>query len=449
MASAGITFGAESVVIADAKDKQIVEAFLGHVANVPKTVTAEACKKKAAEECEGIIWTILPYVEMPLVAYELTGDVGHLDTFVTAMENLRSALTKGPDGYLGWYGKALGGFQNPNHPDKKVDVMINSYRAVDLIGRFLVITESEPALSRKYADQRKAYLDLAVNHLAKKWVSRGNYVDLGAGGAVFRTHAALKEDKGNLTQPHNKHSIIIGGMLSLYRATGKDEYARIAAKLGTRFKRCLTLKDEHYEWNYWDPAGQWDALPSNPSRWKHWIGVEHKGGYYSESLSQAVLLYEHGLVFDEKDMARFVRTQTQMCWNGSMDSPKWARVDGTTSDKYMEGSYMCAALAPLSEKVAEFVYGGPRLDERIRSASHGWQGGPVARSWIEGKFLSMPRSKAAKQPYLDFGRKYLATAANRTAAKSLEFEVKGSGYSAPQSPNQMKPMPKAPDPKNL
>ncbi|HOI56791.1 MAG TPA: hypothetical protein PLP01_16195, partial [Phycisphaerae bacterium] len=69
--------------------------------------------------------------------------------------------------------------------------------------------------------------------------------------------------------------------------------------------------------------------------------------------------------------------------------------------------------------------------------------------WIEGKFLAMPRSAKSRQPYLSIGKKILASAANRTALKSLGFEVKGSGYAAPRSPDQMKPMPKAPDPKNL
>ncbi|HOI56357.1 MAG TPA: hypothetical protein PLP01_14000, partial [Phycisphaerae bacterium] len=54
----GLAAAGEPVAITDAKDRQIVDAFLAHVANVPKTVSLEACKKKTAEECEGIIWTI-------------------------------------------------------------------------------------------------------------------------------------------------------------------------------------------------------------------------------------------------------------------------------------------------------------------------------------------------------------------------------------------------------
>ncbi len=38
-----------------------------------------------------------------------------------------------------------------------------------------------------------------------------------------------------------------------------------AVKLGTRFKRTLKLRDGHYEWNYWDPAGPWDVDPNNPA----------------------------------------------------------------------------------------------------------------------------------------------------------------------------------------
>ena len=132
-----------------------------------------------------------------------------------------------------------------------------------------------------------------------------------------------------------------------------------AILLGTRYKHCLHLNDGHYEWNYWDPAGAWDVKPGSPNEWKHWIGAEHTGGYYSLSLMQAVRLYEFGVVFDKTDMERFVKTQVAVCWNGSMDNPQWARVDGTRPAQYMQGEYMCAALAAFNDKVAEFCY-GPR-----------------------------------------------------------------------------------------
>ncbi|NIA21470.1 MAG: hypothetical protein GWP05_05775 [Anaerolineaceae bacterium] len=440
---AGHLSAAQAPTISDPKDKQIVEGFLKQAMNMPRNVSAAASRKMAAEECEGITWRLLPQVSMPLTAYEVTGDAKYLDVFVTAFENLRGAMTKGQDGYLGWYGKALKGFQDPNDPDKKVDVIINSFRAADLLGRFLELTAADPALTSKYATQRKAYADLAANHLVRKWTARGNYTDLGKYGAIYRTHRGLEASKGNLTQPHNKHSIIIRGLLSLYRATGDDELMRMAVKLGTRYKRSLTLKNGHYEWNYWDPAGQWDVLPGASNKWKHWIGVEHKGSYYSSTLTQAVVLYQHGVVFDKTDLERFLKTQLKMVWNGSLDNPRWARCDGTTSDKYMQGRYMCGALAPFSEKVAEFIYTGARQNERVKNVNHSWQGGPVANGWIAGKFVTLPKARGGKQIYLEARTKFLKKKSNRDFLKSLEFKVTGSGYKAPRKPSEMKPMPRA------
>ena len=73
---------------------------------------------------------------MFLTAYDLTGESKYLDMFAQSFDNMRSALTRGPDGYLGWYGKALSTFQDPDNPDRKVDVIITSFRITDLVSRF-------------------------------------------------------------------------------------------------------------------------------------------------------------------------------------------------------------------------------------------------------------------------------------------------------------------------
>ena len=104
------------IEITDAKDKQIVESFLKHVDTVPQEITADSCKKKAADEAEGFTWEINPFAAMPLTAYEMTGDVKYLDMFVQVFDAMRSALTTGPGGYLDWYGKPLPIFRDPARP---------------------------------------------------------------------------------------------------------------------------------------------------------------------------------------------------------------------------------------------------------------------------------------------------------------------------------------------
>ena len=436
----GVLLAREPVNVADPKDKTIIEKFLVHTAKVPARYTPERCRAVAAKCPEDYTWQVFPQVNMTLTAYELSGEAKYLDMFVQTFDNMRSAMTKGPDGYLGWYGKALSTFQDPRNPNKKVDVIITSFRTVESLARFAELAGADASLRRKYEGQRAEYLALAENHLVKKWIARANYVDLGKGGAIFRTHSGLKDVKGHLTQPHNKHSIIIRALLGLYRTTGKDEYMRMAVKLGTRYKRSLTLKAGHYEWNYWDPAGAWDVHPGDAAKWKHWIGVEHKGGYYSSSLSQAVALYHHGVVFDKADIDRFVKTQVGVAWNGDLANPKWARCDGTTSAKYMKGSYICAALAPFHEKVYALLYTGARQDERLKNAAHSWQGGPVANGWLSGKYVTCPAAKAGKQIHLEAGRRFLKKSNNQALLRSLAFRVAGSGYAAPRTPKAMKPM---------
>jgi hypothetical protein len=436
--------------ITDPKDTQIVESFLKQADNVPSVITADACRKMAADEPEGFTWKINPFAAMPLTAYEITGDAKYLDMFVQVFDAMRSALTTGPGGYLDWYGKPLPGFQDPAHPELKLPVMITGYSVSATIAHFVEIVRADPALQSKFGDKASQYLDLAEHHLVRKWESGGpfglaqggNFVDLGRNGAIFRTECGLLDVKTSLTQPHNKHSIIINAYLHLYRVTGNDDYMKKAILLGTRYKHCLHLKDGHYEWHYWDPAGAWDVKPGSPDEWKHWIGVEHTGGYYGSTLSQAVRLYEFGVVFDKTDMDRFVKTQVAECWNGSMDNPQWARVDGTRVAQYTQGEYMCAGLAAFDDKIAEFCYGAPGQSERIKGLTSIWQSGPVARGWIAGKYIEWPRMKGGAQADLAYGRKFLSKPENRTWYETLAFAVEAPGYIAPEKPSDMKDMPK-------
>jgi len=426
------------VRIDDPKDQEIIQKFLKHVEDLPDRIDVEYCRRMAAAEPEGYTWKILPRVEMALTAYELTGDDKYLDVFVATFANLRTAMTEGLDGYLGWYlgwyGKALRLFRDPADPDKKVDVIISSFRATGMLARFLELVAQGEELKAKFAGTRAEYLDLIANHLVKKWDARGCFVDLGKTGAIYRTHPGLKDVKGNLTQPHNKHSIILQALLNLYRVTGNDEYMEKAVRLGTRFKNCLTLKNGHYEWNYWDPAGSWDIDPNDPNRWKHWIGPEHRSGYYSHSLTQAVVLYHHGLVFDQTDLERFLKTQLEMTWNGDLDNPQWYRVDRSRGQQ--TGAYICPALAPYDQRIYAFLYTGLRQQERIERAGHSWQGGPVANGWLYGKFLYVPATTGGKRIHLDAGKKFLASPKNRDFYEGYKFEVTDIGYRPPRSPDQ-------------
>jgi hypothetical protein len=443
-------WGAEAPKIDDPKDQRIVDAFLAETLKVPERITPERCREFAdqeAEEGEAFTWRVMPYLRMPVTAFELTRDPKYLDIFVETFDNMRSAMTPGPDGYLGWYGFVGAEYRDPDDPKRRIDALISAFSTAKTVCDFVALVDSDPALRERYAKQRAEYLDLVENQLVKKHDVRGDYVDMGELGAVYRMpKAGLRPDAGRLTMPHNKHAIIMHGLLALYRVTGKDEYIRKAIKLGVRYKRSLTLKDGHYEWDYWDPAGAWDISPLTPNKWKHWIGREHRGGYYDSSMSQAIELYQFGLVFDRTDVDRFLRTQLDMCWNGDFDHPQWSRVDGTRPPEYTQGAYMASALAPFNDRVAQFLFTGSRQESRLQRAGDDWEGGPVANGYIRSKLLEYPAMKGGKQIYLEYGKKLLTKKENQDFVNSLAFEVTGSGYQQPLTPPEMKPLPHAPKP---
>lgn len=426
----------EPAKVTDPKDREILEAFLGHVESSTQQCTPERMAAFAAQP-EDITWQGSRYIKMALVAYELTEETKYLDMFVERMDALCDCLEEGSDGFKGWYGLALDLFRHPDHPDRKVDVIITSFTMADIIGQFAQIVNADEALREPYGAAATRYLALAEDHLIRKWDVRGNYKDLGQVGAVYITNADLKPTKAHLTQPHNKHSKIIRALLSMCAATGKDAYLVKAVKLGTRFKHCLTVAGDHYTWNYWDPSGAWDIDPDDPGKWKHWIGAEHRGGYYNLSASQAVLLYEHGLVFDKADIEGFVETQTTVCWNGDTGEPKWARVDG----REMETAYLCGWLAPFDERIFTMAYGPPAQAGHLAGKDHSWQGGPVAMEYLESKYLLYPKWQAGEPSEADLVAPFLAKPENRKLVEDLAFRVEGTGYQAPMSPAQMDPMP--------
>jgi len=273
LTTASISANAGIPAAMDEADREILTAFLRHVESSASYCTPERMAKLASQP-EDITWQASLYIKMPLIAYRLMGDAKYLDMFVERMDTLIDQLKQGSDGFMGWYGLPLELFRHPDYPERQVDVILTSFVMAGLMADFALEIKNNEVLERKYGETAKRYMALAEDHLIKKWDVRGRYKDLGNNGAVYITHADLKPVKASLTQPHNKHSKIIRALLSVYTATGKEEYLKKLVKLGTRFKKSLTLVDDHYEWHYWDPAGDWDKNPENLDKWKHWIGAD-------------------------------------------------------------------------------------------------------------------------------------------------------------------------------
>ena len=139
-----------SPVVTEAKDRQILDGFLMQAGKVADILNPKRCLEAArddAEETEANLWQVLPYLRMPLAAYQLTHDAKYLAVFVHAFENMRGAMTEGPDGYLGWYGKIDPDYADPANPSVRLDAIISSFGVTEALCDFLNLVSEDPALS--------------------------------------------------------------------------------------------------------------------------------------------------------------------------------------------------------------------------------------------------------------------------------------------------------------
>jgi len=395
-------------------DALILESFLKHARAVPSVVSPDRVKR--VEMPEDITWTLAPVLRMPLVAYRLTRDSSFLSVFIEGMDNLLTAMVRAPDGYLGFSGLPFPLFRPKEGPAPVINVDVADFAVAELICVFAEQVAGETRLAPQFGTKAKEYLALAENHLAgRKWDQRGRYVDLGLTGAVMRMASECGNNRNDLTHPHNKQAKFCATYLLLYHTTGNDEWFRRAVKLGTRFKRTLKLMDNRYVWNYWDPAGEWDRKPDGS--WKHWIGAEETGSYLSLTVGMAVDLYDHGVVFDRTDIQRFVNTQMQVCWNGSLDAPVFRTVAGTEAGRTQ---MIAVPLARFEPKVWDFCCGESATVARLNARNHPWQGGPVAGTYLSLKYLTERSPEPAQTKYR--GR-FHAVPENRRFLQELAYEV--------------------------
>jgi hypothetical protein len=159
-------------------------------------------------------------------------------------------------------------------------------------------------------------------------------------------------------------------------------------------------------------------------------------------VSYAVMLYDHGIVMDEKDMQRFVRTQMSQVWDGNMENPKFFRID--RSEGTQSGDYIAITLSRWDDKLREFAFEGRRQQARLEAASHGWQGGPGATGWIREKYIVLPAAEGGRRLQAEVAERFAAKPENRELVERLKFEVTGRGYVPPRTPAEWPDMPDDP-----
>jgi hypothetical protein len=418
----------------DADDRVVLERFVGHAGAYAEGLTAEKVLERCREAPEMFAWVEFRHLNCLNVAYELTGDVRYLDLLRDRFGLFRSIMSTGPDEYLGWYGKPIEPRRLKDQPDLQIDELQMNFRAISLLAGWVELARGNKDYAAANAETIAAWVELMEKHLFPKWDARGHFVEIPGRGGVYRGLDYPIPTLGTLS--FEKLSIMVDALLRLHRVTGNDAYLRRALQVGAWFKSNLVLKDGHYEWMSWVPSGKWDIHPDKPDAWRvGWIAPDPNGPWYVASLSIALGLYQHGLLFTEADLQRFVKTQKTMCWNGDMEQPEYRTVAGTTG-QYVKGRFLSHQVSHYDPVLRKLAFDGPHEAEQLAGSASPWAGGANAQDYVREKFLMAPRIAKHPRPYAAVGERFLADQGNRAFYDGLFLEVEPPGAAAPRSPSQ-------------
>jgi hypothetical protein len=424
------------------QERIVLERFVGHAATYAAGLTQEKVQQRCTESPEMFAWVEFPYLDCLLDSYELTGDTQYLDKFKNAFTLFTDILEAGDDGFKGWYGKPIPPRRLADRPDLKIDELQMNFRAVGILSHWVELARRQPDYAAANQTTIDGYLDLMEKHLFPKWDTRGFFADLKTEGGVYRglDYPLCNPAKPGTTLSHEKSSIIVNGLLGLYRVTGNSLYMRRAVQLGTRFKHCLSIKDGHYEWMSWEPAGTWDVSQTKEDSWTiGWIAPDPKAEWYIASVSIAVNLYQCGLVFDDEDIARFVATQKTRCWNGDWTNPQYRTVAGVSKadNKNVDGQFLSRGLSLYDSELFRLAFAGPHEAGIFDQSTNSWKGCVGMASYVRAKYLVQPLLAKEKQPFVRTGETFLADPGNRSFYDKLKFPVTAPGKITPLKPSQM------------
>lgn len=424
-----------TAVPATENDRVILEAFVRHAATYARSLTPESVAASCLKSPEGFAWVEFRYLECLNIAYELTGDIAYLDLLSSRLELFEKILSKQTDDYLGWYGNPIDMRKADALPGKLIDEIQCSFRAIGLFSRWIELAKSNP----DYAEKNRAVIDARIRLLTEqffpKWDARGFYAQIPGRGGVY--HGLDFPSRWDTTLSHEKLSIAADGLLKLHRITGNDLYLKRALEIGAWFKSCLQLKDGHYEWMSWSPAGRWDVAQDKEDSWKTgWIAPDPNAAWYISALSIALNLYQHGLLFSDEDMKRFIATQKTQCWNGDMENPVYRTVAAVTG-KWVKGRFLSCQIANYDPVLTKLAFYGPHEAEALSSASSSWKGCANAQDYVREKFIMQPQVAANPQPYKSVGENFLQKNENSGFYNRLNFEVTAPGAVTPLKPSEM------------
>ena len=287
---------------------------------------------------EQYCWNFAYKAEDFLDAYAATKDIKSLEDGEKYYDAAVAKLLKDPDDYPGTIGPDLDIVGGGAH--LWADTVIGDALIARPLVRFACIVKADPKLQARWGAKAQSYIDLATKMVWEKWNHRGCYYEDGSGYGSYHCYpfAIDSTDRSKwvprpqhlISENLNKHYQTSIVLVRLWRLTGNPEYKKRVIAINSRAKAMWRYypSEDRIVWNFWMPHGPYDIEGSAP---KSWVAVHpERPGYQAGEVRDWVEIYDSGLVFEQVDFERIIRTNHWMAGGDPQHVTAWKNADGTT-----------------------------------------------------------------------------------------------------------------------
>lgn len=292
----------------------------------------------ATADGELFCWHASNRAESLLNGYEVTGDARWLEEAQGYYDFLLTRLTRDPDGREGWIGRSI--WHAPGKRDLsawRTDAVVGDAILLAPLVRFAEIVKDDPALASRFGAAADRYVEKARKIGWEKWNARGTYYRDASGYGSYRMPDQMIDVQSGRwvrspvpvqSENLNKHSAMAIVMLRLWRVTGEPMFRDRASEIFSRLKALFRYypEEDRVVWNFWMPHGSYDLADG---KLRSWVGVHpSRPAYQAEEVARMVEAYDSGVVFDDADLRRLIRTNHFMM--PATPGGKWRSADGSS-----------------------------------------------------------------------------------------------------------------------
>ena len=303
---------------------------------------------------------------IPLLrAYRYSHDPVYLETYVPVQEQILTQRYIHPSQpeWNGWF-----------EYDAGKDLMFKHLALLDHdtllyyvpVLLFVQAVRGDPALQEKYGVKAEAWLK-DVEASMRAWDKRGCWQEFPDGAGWYHDMTHFPDPKTGELQKLT--GINAGGVLaynkvhafhealSLAYSITKDSWYKTRLEQTARFfKAHWRIDDQHVEWNYRDHAfaGDYKSGVFGQGETRMGAYVHPKGGYYGVDLQAVVEDYDLGVLYQQADIEKLLKTNLEFMRFGDALAPKYKMINGNYKEegKYNKGE-LWIALAHFSPQVRE------------------------------------------------------------------------------------------------